>query len=808
MTRANPSPEFAATFREARGGASGASPAMPPVVPPLGLVGDALREAFAGDLIALRDRMQTAMQQTYDPNDTGPWPELEALFPDFVIVHVDGKHYRHAWADGETAITLGEPVEVREVFVPVQGQAAPPTASATAGGMFMEAKAGGRPGRYLVRVIKAGASGNRNYYPDAVLREALPLFNGVRVFVKSDEAHLAGKGKDVNNLVGRLVEARFVEGRGTDQGEIQAVLEMIEPDGTVAVKIREALDRGMADLFGLSIDAVGTAKQRRRGGKTFREASAITQLKSVDLIVEPGAGGAIVDLIEARSDGTDNQETAIMNREELLAMIEARRPDLLKGKDVDELSDDQVKSLFREAVQEGNDTGGKPAGADAGDGEQIDLREARRQLAADAHLREALAESSLPDAAKKRIRKSFRDSDSFTEAEVDQAIKDEREYLAGFVEGGQISGLGDDGEGRVEAGEQRAEKVQQMLDAFFDPANRSVTSFKECYIEITGDQRVTGQVRHCDQARLREALGAAGGFREALDSTSFANVLGDSIHRSLVAEYNRQDQYTIWRQVANVVPRTDFRTNHVSRYGGYGDLPDVAEKGDYLALGSPTDEEATYALSKRGGTETVTMEMVRNDDVGVIQRIPMKLSRSAKRTLSKFVFDFYKDNPAIYDGVAFFHANHNNLGSTALSSSSFAAGRLAMIQQTEKDSGDPLGIGPSFLMVPPELEETAGDLFRRDTNLDRTFVQSLSPTILPIWYWTDATDWALQADPNDIPTIEVGFLDGNEEPDLFVQDSPTVGSLFNNDQITYKIRHIYNGAVVDFRGGYKAVVAG
>jgi hypothetical protein len=42
-------------------------------------------------------------------------------------------------------------------------------------------------------------------------------------------------------------------------------------------------------------------------------------------------------------------------------------------------------------------------------------------------------------------------------------------------------------------------------------------------------------------------------------------------------------------------------------------------------------------------------------------------------------------------------------------------------------------------------------------------------------------------------------MDGREDPELFVQDMPNVGSMFNNDQLTYKIRHIYGGAVMDFR---------
>src|SRR5690606_5306546 len=142
----------------------------------------------------------------------------------------------------------------------------------------------------------------------------------------------------------------------------------------------------------------------------------------------------------------------------------------------------------------------------------------------------------------------------------------------------------------------------------------------------------------------------------------------------------------------------------------------------------------------------------------------------------------------------------------ALSPTSWAAARLAMITQTEFGAaGEQLGIAPRLLLVPAQLEEAAYDMFRRDTNNDESFTQSQKPKILVPWYWTDANDWVAMADKNDIPSIEVGFLDGQEEPEMFVQDNPTVGSLFTNDTITYKIRHIYGGVVKDFRGAVKAV---
>lgn len=204
--------------------------------------------------------------------------------------------------------------------------------------------------------------------------------------------------------------------------------------------------------------------------------------------------------------------------------------------------------------------------------------------------------------------------------------------------------------------------------------------------------------------------------------------------------------------------------------------------------------------------ETITLEMIKNDDIGAILQIPEKLSSAAKRTLGKFVLDFLRTNPVIYDTLALAHATHNNLLTAALSSASWSAARLGMLKQTEFGSTEPLGIAPRLLLVPADLEAIAFDLFQRNTNNDPTFIQTQVPEILVPWYWTDANDWVAMADPNDVPSIEVGFLDGNEEPEMFVQDNPTVGSLFNNDSVTYKIRHIYGGVVKDFRGVQKAVV--
>jgi len=334
----------------------------------------------------------------------------------------------------------------------------------------------------------------------------------------------------------------------------------------------------------------------------------------------------------------------------------------------------------------------------------------------------------------------------------------------------------------------------ELLDRFFSAPSQS--SFRECYIQITGDKKVSGRLEGCDHSRLRESLG----------TNDWTSVLGAAVARQLVREYGVNDRYDAWRKVAKVSPIADFRTNHRVRVGGYGDLPEVTEGSPYLALESPPTESASFALTKRGGTETITLEMIRNDNSGAIKLVPKRLADAAKRTLAHFVLDFLRTNPVIYDGITLFHNTHGNLGEDALSASGLVAARAAIRGRTELGSDDRLGLDIRYLFVPLELEETAANLFVRGTNNDKTFVQRMDVEVVPVWYWSDTNDWCAGADPADAPSVEVGFLDGNEEPDIFVQEGPSTGSLFANDQIALKVRHIYGGAVTDYRPLFKSVV--
>ncbi len=749
----------------------------------------ALREAAAGEFHDIIRLVRDAITALLFPHKTEAWINMQSIFTDHAVVVQDGRLFSYPYTlSDDNTVALGTAVEVVLDFKPVTERMAEALASHTPSdeqGVFLEAKDKEKGLKWRIKVVQAGLSGNRNYYPDAVLREAVSKFNGVRVFTKADDEHLKGKGKSFNNLIGKLSAATFIEGKAPDSGEVHADFEVLSSAGDVAVKLLEAYDRNMSDLFGFSIDANGRAKRQR--GRSV--AQSITKVSSVDLIIEPGAGGELINLIEAINPEGDADMK--LQQRMIEAVEKANKGILPDGLDVD--NDEDLEAAYREAIAVDASASAANAEIPGAGVTRDEMNESIRMVEARSHVRVALAESALPDEAKSKLKKQFDGMATFIEANVDDAIASEKEYLANFTESGHVnvsSGT------RIEMGD-RGGNINAMLDKFFDRKDKDVVSFKECYLEITGDKKFTGQLRDTDNARFRESLSDAGN----LDV-----LLGDAMQRAMLAEYNNDSQYDVWRQICNIVPVNDFRTNHRTRLGGYGDLPTVAKSGAYGALTSPGDEEATYALAKKGGTESIALEDIRNDDVGLIQRIPIKMARASKRTLAKFVLDFIVNNPVIYDGTNFFTVGHGNLGTAALDAASLAARRLAMLQQTELGSNEQIGIGPQNLLVPFALEQTAVDLFNRATENDKTFLQNLSLNVIPIWYWTDANDWALGADPMDIPGIEIGFLDGNEEPELFVQDSPTNGSMFSNDTLTWKMRHVYGGAVTDEKAFDKSVV--
>lgn len=191
--------------------------------------------------------------------------------------------------------------------------------------------------------------------------------------------------------------------------------------------------------------------------------------------------------------------------------------------------------------------------------------------------------------------------------------------------------------------------------------------------------------------------------------------------------------------------------------------------------------------------------------MGVVRAIPVKMGKAAARTLYKFVFNLFASNPTMpYDSVALFHATHANLlEDLLLDPTSFKAARRLMRAQTQLDNLEKIGINPKFLII-PDVSDTENSAY------DMTTVAFGVNNQVPKWYQTFQIEpivvphlaekiWYLLADPVENPTVEVDFLQGQQEPQIFLQDTVASDSWFVNERLRWKIRHEYGGAPVDHR---------
>ncbi|HEV2654037.1 MAG TPA: hypothetical protein VGT82_03735, partial [Ktedonobacteraceae bacterium] len=442
---------------------------------------------------------------------------------------------------------------------------------------------------------------------------------------------------------------------------------------------------------------------------------------------------------------------------------------------------------------------------------QGELQLERAQLS----LERRLLESTLPEPVKATIRARFQGR-IFEQDELDADLKAQQEMLASLVAAGLIRGNSYE---KPTVGQMitEAEKIQAAFDRMFDleidssrlGQIRPFSSIREAYTRVTGDSSVAGFSDSSTLGSIRVSESAPIARITEADTTtaSFSYLLGTSMNKRLLKDY--QAWPAEWMRFCTIVPIRDFKQQSRVRLGAFGSLPIVAEDSAYTAV-TMTDSAATYVPQKRGNLVTVSREVIVNDDLQAIKQIPTKLAVSAAYTLAEFVYGFLSSNPTIYDGNSLFTsgAPHGNLGASALSTAALQGGVTAMREQTNY-AGKRLGLRPRFLVVPAELEwssmvitKSAGVPGNNNNDIN-PMLGYVMPIVSP--QLSSTTQWFLVADPREVDTIEVGFVGGQVNPALFIQDSPLLGLNFSQDAVTFKVRHEYGGCVTDYRGIYRGI---
>ncbi|WP_028318956.1 hypothetical protein [Desulfobulbus elongatus] len=661
--------------------------------------------------------------------------------------------------------------------------------------------------KWRVRVVEYGLGRDgRVNWPRGPLQAALPLYDGAKVFALQDQQHQSpGKpfGKSVREIVGWLANP-------ADTGDgIEADFYVLKSARWLRDNLVDSHRRGNPNLFGLSHDVAARSRQVRVGDKVVKEPVEILGVE-VDVVYAPTNNGRFLRMMAA-----SGQEESMKYKEKLLAALKAAKPQVYATVDVETVTEDELIGLLA-AVEQPEDKGARDAGIEArihaamaalGEPVQQQLRDLKIARL-DLELDRQLAASKLPEDAQASLRGRFGGTEWDAE-QLTAAVREMKEILDKASGSGLPSGAGGarvvlDSVEKIQAGFDKLFRVQTADSVAAIPAFASI---RAAYVELTGDTEVRGYYENGQPpARLHAAY----------TSATFAYALGNTLYRRMMQDYREQSDFGVGRLVgAHIRNARDFRALESVNIGYYGDLPDIdPEDNDYTDLGVVSDEEISYALNQKGGIITITRKMIVNDDMRVVERIISRLPRAARRTLAKRCWNKFIAN-ATYkgDSKAVFHDDHGNLGSAAYSIAAALAAKTAMAQQTEPESGERLMLRPVTVAYPSELYNIVKNVnaFQPQAvsvdngNSMAGFFQSEGLVECP--FMTDANDWMMFADPAEVEILELAFLNGQQEPEMFVADQPGVGQMFVADKIQYKIRHEYECEIMDYRGCYKAVVA-
>ena len=352
-----------------------------------------------------------------------------------------------------------------------------------------------------------------------------------------------------------------------------------------------------------------------------------------------------------------------------------------------------------------------------------------------------------------------------------------------------------------------------------------------------GVRRITASVRNTSEYKnkLSEAIEfvseIASGRRpmrnlsEAMTTSDFPYLFGDILDRQLLAGY--KEAPTDYKQFTKIGTVPDFRT--VKRFkvdGGEGVLDKVEEEANYK-YGSMSEGKYEYSVKKYGRKFDFSFETMINDDLDAFASMPERLGRAARRTEEKFATNLFVgvDGP---DGTFFAAGNSNVVTSNPVLSIAALQTAMTILAAQVDEDGEPIVVTAITLAVPPALDITAQNILNAieinvNTSGGGDSAQSLKAknwmtnrvklVVLPyhpiIASTSNAnTSWYLFANPGESrPALEVGFLRGYTEPQVFMKASNQItvggGSVtpfdgdFDNDSIEYKVRHIIGGVLLD-----------
>ena len=295
----------------------------------------------------------------------------------------------------------------------------------------------------------------------------------------------------------------------------------------------------------------------------------------------------------------------------------------------------------------------------------------------------------------------------------------------------------------------------------------------------------------------------------------FPQLMADAMNKNLLRGYT--EVMPTWRRVFVQGPSvSDFKSIKKIRMS---DVPNLEiwpgkKAPNEFAL---TDEQESYGIEAYSNAISVDYKAIVNDDLSGLSRVPFLLGSAAMRTVNYYAWLPITSNPTMNDGQPLFLASPTGNRKKSNYTSSGGAPSVAQLAKGREllrlqvGANDPDGNASSailnlegrYLVVPAALETTALQLVgsQADPAASHAGVvnpaRSLEVVVEPILDANSSASWYLFASPNQIDTVEVTFLQGQETPQTRTE------TCFDTLALKTIILQSFGAKALDHRGMYK-----
>jgi hypothetical protein len=262
------------------------------------------------------------------------------------------------------------------------------------------------------------------------------------------------------------------------------------------------------------------------------------------------------------------------------------------------------------------------------------------------------------------------------------------------------------------------------------------------------------------ESNCRDVLRAA--FVQAAYAThSISTILSATYGKFLLDGFTAVEQN--WDAIASTRNVSDYKSVTGVRLTGGFEFEEVANDGE-LRSADAGEESRTIKAKLYGRLSSISMVDLVNDDLGALTQVSSRLGYGAAIGLNKAFWTEFEASNATY------FAKETAAGGNAFSMTSLKTAATGFRKLKNPDN-NPLGVPPSVLLVPAELEVAAAEAMSSsllitgsDTVRGNANVFAGRYRVVPSSYLSSATTWWLAADPRAVPAMEVAFLNGQRQP--------------------------------------------